>query len=157
MIKLNCPTCKKEFEKYPSYVNRNNKRKCLIYCSRECSDKNRINVWKIYGKDTVNFKDGRTDYRKYALKEKGYICELCGYNGSEFPSLIWVHHKDFNKRSTNRNNDISNLQVLCVRCHLELHLAHEGRYLGGFKHAVSFRGTEKISMEVSPGSCPEMG
>lgn len=119
-VKLVCPTCKKEFEKYPSFVDRNGVRKNLTYCSRKCSDKNRKNVWKIFGKDTVNFKDGRSSYRQIALREKGYTCEKCGYDGTKFPNLIWVHHKDFSKKG-NYNNNSENLEVLCIRCHLEKH------------------------------------
>jgi len=122
-IKLVCPTCKKEFTKYPSFVQQNKKRNNLIYCSRYCADKNRKNVWKFFGKNTSNYKDGNSSYRENAIKIKGCICEKCGYNGEKYPGLIWVHHKDFAKRTKDRNNNIENLEVLCIRCHLEKHYA----------------------------------
>ena len=123
-IKLICPTCNKEFWEYPSIVKHNKIRKCLIYCSRKCSDKNRKKIWKKFGEQSSNYKNGESAYRNNALRIKGFICEKCGYDGNLYKSLIWIHHKDFSKRTTtlNRNNTIENLEVLCIRCHLENHL-----------------------------------
>lgn len=108
--------------KYPSYLENNNKRGNLTYCSRECSDKNRKNVWKIFGDKTVNYKNGNSNYRAMAIREKGLICEICKYDGNKYPGLIWVHHKDLSKRGK-YNNNLNNLEVLCIRCHLEKHYA----------------------------------
>lgn len=44
-------------------------------------------------------------------------CENCGHDGSEH--RLSVHHKDRNKR----NQDLTNLIVLCWKCHTEEHVA----------------------------------
>lgn len=119
---LLCPTCGISFKRYPSFVRQNKIRGNLNYCSRKCSDKNRKNVWKVFGEGTSNYKDGNSSYRERAIRIKGLICEECGYNGKDNPGLIWVHHSDFSKRGT-YNSSIENLKVLCIRCHLEKHYA----------------------------------
>jgi 5-methylcytosine-specific restriction endonuclease McrA len=60
---------------------------------------------------------------------KGLACEKCGYDGKEYPSLIWVHHRDFKGKTG--SNEIDNLEVLCIRCHLEKHLAIGAKWGGG--------------------------
>ena len=50
-------------------------------------------------------------YRKKAYSAYGKLCNRC--NSDKF---ICVHHKDENRK----NNDITNLEVLCKRCH-QLH------------------------------------
>jgi len=124
-VKLKCPVCGNDFLRNPSWIKRNQAKGCLIYCSRECSDKNRKKVWKKYGKETSNYKNGQSSYRENALRIRGLICEGCGYDGKKYPGLIWVHHKDFAKRGEGlgRDNSMGNLEVLCVRCHLEKHYA----------------------------------
>lgn len=51
-------------------------------------------------------------YRALALKRKPRVCEYCGVAPSELRRLN-VHHKDRNRA----NNNIENLEVLCVECH----------------------------------------
>lgn len=52
--------------------------------------------------------------REKILKERGYMCEQCGFD--ERPALS-IHHKD----GDTHNNDPSNLEVLCYNCH---HIRH---------------------------------
>jgi 5-methylcytosine-specific restriction endonuclease McrA len=54
--------------------------------------------------------------RMLLLQKADYKCEMCG-NGRHTGDSIEIHHKDFNEK----NNDISNFQVLCFRCHRGLH------------------------------------
>jgi hypothetical protein len=118
-VKIKCPTCGLEFETYKSKVDDD----YLHYCSRKCSDGNRKNVWKVFGNKTSNYKDGKSSYRELAIRHYGNKCIECGYDGNKFPKLIWVHHKDFVPRTKERNNGLENLEVLCVRCHMEKHLS----------------------------------
>lgn len=120
-VSVICPTCGKTFEKFPSYVRKNDSKGCLVYCSRECSDANRQNVWKLFGEKTSNFKNGLSSYRQLAIRRDGTTCKICGYDGEAYPSLIWVHHIDFD----HSNNDPLNLEVLCIRCHLEKHIERD--------------------------------
>lgn len=70
------------------------------------------------GEKNHNFKGGlsRSTIRKLTAKvlsDAGrdlYLCERCGYRGVQ---PLDRHHKDRDRS----NNDISNLEVLCVRCH----------------------------------------
>ena len=49
--------------------------------------------------------------RKIKLKNCNYKCEICNQEGK------YAHHKDFSKD----NHEISNLMVICYKCHLQLH------------------------------------
>lgn len=46
------------------------------------------------------------------------FCNRCGYD--EHPRILGVHHIDRNKK----NNDLSNLEVLCPNCHSLEHSRH---------------------------------
>lgn len=122
-VKLPCPTCGESFYVNPSVVRHALKRGSLIYCSRMCSDQNKKNVWPAFGKDTSQWKDGRSSYRERAIRKAGYICQKCNYDGTRYPGLIWVHHKNFKPRAEQDDHSLDNLIVLCVRCHLEEHYA----------------------------------
>lgn len=55
------------------------------------------------------------DYRE----EKDYTCEICGKSYFYIPEFVHCHHRDGAKT----NNNKSNLQCLCIRCHAEIHTA----------------------------------
>lgn len=57
--------------------------------------------------------------RKYLIKLSGYKCSICGCSQSDWE----IHHKDNQgfSQTSHPNNDISNLQVLCIGCHRQLH------------------------------------
>jgi hypothetical protein len=70
------------------------------------------------GNNHHNWKDGSGSYRERAKKEYGEYCSnpTCPIKGAAISiprELLDVDHID-NNRS---NNDIQNLQVLCVWCH----------------------------------------
>lgn len=82
-------------------------------CSRSCANKNRSGIHYKIGSPKDKVKDERTiKLRLMASREK--ICERCGYNKKE---ILNVHHKDRNKK----NNDQTNLELLCPNCHAEEH------------------------------------
>jgi 5-methylcytosine-specific restriction endonuclease McrA len=57
--------------------------------------------------------------RKNMVKRDMLIaCVRCGYNTA--PHILGVHHKDRNRR----NNELSNLEVLCPNCHSLEHGKH---------------------------------
>jgi len=62
-------------------------------------------------------------------KEVGNKCQSCGQPDKSFPpyvSSLDVHHIDMKKD----NHDLSNLQVLCRKCHASLHAkANKGMIL----------------------------
>ncbi len=97
--KFICKFCRKEFLDSPS--------KKRIYCSRACINKDYKTKWK------KDFKD-----IKKIMKIRNMIkhCDRCGF--SEYPEILSIHHKDNNPK----NNDITNLEILCPNCHSIRHL-----------------------------------
>ena len=87
------------------------------FCSRQCSDAGRVKT--VHRGEAHPQWKGGTDYRRRALQAHGAYCHSCGYDKE--PTLLWVHHKDFSRS----NHDLENLVVLCIRCHLELHLERD--------------------------------
>jgi hypothetical protein len=79
------------------------------YCSRKCTQKAHHSVWN----------PAFTTVRK-ALAARGAIlkCEGCSYDTE--PSILGIHHKDGNRK----NNELSNLAVLCPNCHSLQHRKH---------------------------------
>lgn len=100
-ITRQCKQCGKDFNVSPS-----EKRK---FCSTECSLEYKRTIWN----------SSYTSVRK-AMFVRGKItkCEICGY--CEHPEILGVHHKDKNRK----NNDLSNLIVVCPNCHSLLHRHH---------------------------------
>lgn len=118
--KIFCTVCNREF--LPS-----NPRNHL--CSDECrsawdklhgrnrSYHNGVYLKKGYnqsGENNNNWKGG-TKYRHLVDIKK---CELCGSERN-----LVVHHKDHD----HRNNEPSNLQVLCKRCHQKHHCIRDSK------------------------------
>lgn len=52
--------------------------------------------------------------RKLLLDKRGHKCENCGISlWQDYPITLELHHKDGNSK----NNDDSNVQLLCPNCH----------------------------------------
>lgn len=84
----------------------------LRFCSRECKETSQRLGGEFNKALLPHTKDGSTGtYREYALRTYGAKCSQCGY--CETKKMLDVDHIDSNRK----NNDISNLQVLCVWCH----------------------------------------
>lgn len=96
-----CEHCSTEFRAPPSHKRR--------YCSRACINKAKKEAW------SPTFTTARREMIKRGLVLK---CERCGYD--EEPKILGVHHKDRNRK----NNEISNLEVLCPTCHSLEHVRH---------------------------------
>ena len=96
-----CAHCHKKFLDAPSP-----KRK---YCSKTCVNKST--------KET--FKPKFTTVRKMMLRRDMITkCERCGFDA--IPEILGVHHKDRDRK----NNELSNLEVLCPNCHSIEHMKH---------------------------------
>jgi len=125
-VTLVCDSCGKEFKRYPCWIEKNISRGITRkYCSRACQAIGRSKEWakKISGENSPHWKGGSGSYRKRAIEKYGLVCEKCGYDGTKFPGLMWIHHKNFKTRKEQDNHSLDNLQVLCIRCHLEEHYA----------------------------------
>ncbi len=68
---------------------------------------------KLFGKDNHKFTSGKWHYRNLAFRNLEHKCDKCGKTDCKFE----VHHRDENRE----NNELQNLQILCLSCHRRLH------------------------------------
>ena len=107
-----CAECKKDFHIFPAILH------LRKYCSNKCKYKSFSR--RMSGKNHPLYKDGRKYYRKLALNKFPFKCSVCGSI-----KKLHVHHKDKNRL----NNNINNLQVVCVKCHKSIiHPRKNGRF-----------------------------
>lgn len=79
-------------------------------------DPKRKSALEIVASSSFNNSVKRKRLIEDGLKEAK--CECCGLSewmGKPIP--LELHHKDFN----HHNNDLSNLQILCANCHMQVH------------------------------------
>jgi predicted nucleic acid-binding Zn ribbon protein len=125
--------CKKCNGPIPAHKYKNAK-----FCSDRCraafnSHKSRVKHGLIkvpnvgsggnqWGKNNHQYKTGIGTYSKKAFDHYGRICNRC----SSEKNLL-VHHIDHNRS----NNDLSNLEVLCKKCHQDHHCIRdvEGKFI----------------------------
>ena len=69
-------------------------------------------------------------------ESKDYTCEKCGLKVSNRFDRMYIHchHKDGDKL----NNDFSNLQCLCIKCHSQVNERHKENFS---------KGTNKLELE----------
>jgi 5-methylcytosine-specific restriction endonuclease McrA len=107
-VTLTCAQCGTSFDRPPSDTGRSKSN--LSFCSRACKTAaQRIGgLAEIqpshYGSVTVN-------YRVAAFRAYGARCVQCSYSSNA--RMLDVDHIDNDRR----NNELNNLQVLCVWCH----------------------------------------
>ncbi len=104
-----CSFCSTEFI---STKSRKNKSKTNHhFCSNTCKYKAASSLGNTYSTGPLPKEIGLSTYRNRALIMLKNECVRCGYH--EHVELLDVDHIDSNRQ----NNDISNLQILCVMCH----------------------------------------
>lgn len=104
-----CSFCSKNFI---STKSRKNKTKTNhLFCSNDCKYKAASSLTSTYSTGPAPKEIGLSTYRNRALIMLKNECVRCGYH--EHVELLDVDHIDSNRQ----NNDISNLQILCVMCH----------------------------------------
>lgn len=96
-----CKHCGKSFRSPPSHKR--------VYCSKACVGKSSKAIWNP---------DFTTVRKKMAQRDMIKSCERCGYDSE--PRILGVHHKDRDRK----NNEMSNLEVLCPNCHSLEHIKH---------------------------------
>lgn len=106
-----CATCGKEIWKTKSEIKRSKSGR--VYCSRHCATISNNTLYKS-GENHPSYKG--TDYRQKALQHYDLKCICCGYD--EDTRILEVHHIDEN----HKNNDLSNLCILCPNCHRKITL-----------------------------------
>ena len=107
-ISIKCALCYKAFERKPSAI-KNAKASGLQFCTRKCKD----DAQRIGGMREIQppHYNSALAYRARAFREFAHKCASCGY--SKTIKMMDVDHIDGNRE----NNNISNLQILCVWCH----------------------------------------
>jgi hypothetical protein len=84
----------------------------INFCSKKCRYEAQRVTSGVATYKVKHYKDGSSYYRNMYKREHGKLeCVVCGYKKEE--CMIDVDHKDGNRK----NNNIDNLQGLCVWCH----------------------------------------
>ena len=112
-IILNCYNCGIEIRRKKSDLKKS--KHGFYFCSRSCKEESQSLHGDCLAIRPSHYKDGSTVYRKWVMDiiEKG--CTICDEKNKY---QIAVHHVDMDRS----NNDMSNLEVVCHRCHCVRHL-----------------------------------
>lgn len=121
-----CEFCGEAFQVYPSVLRKENGGR---YCSRSCARRGGAKrvAQKLSGPNNTRWKGGAATYRRRALRHYGARCSQCGYD--KYEALVQVHHKNFKSIRDQDDHSLENLEVLCVRCHMERHIERGGSAL----------------------------
>lgn len=98
-----CVVCQK-----PILASKNKKT-----CSRSCANKHRAGLTYISEERRDKVISSQA-LKARLMKARGKACERCGYNKHE---ILNIHHKNRDRK----NNDLSNLELICPNCHMEEH------------------------------------
>ena len=82
-------------------------------CSRSCANKNRAGI-KYAGRRSKDKVKHQQALKLRLLRLRGQACERCGYDILE---ILQIHHKNRNRK----NNNLSNLELICPNCHAKEH------------------------------------
>ena len=105
-----CALCKTDF--YLSKSKKKRSKSGLYFCCRAHKDEAQC-IGGIKEIMPPHYGNTLQDYRvvAFVINKKTKQCERCGYNAHE--ACIVVHHKDRDRK----NNNITNLEILCANCH----------------------------------------
>lgn len=111
---VGCGTCNKPINRAPSSIK--NSKSGLVFCGHSCSQSQANKLRK--GKQHYSWAKENKSYRHKAIVEYGLKCSNpdCPLEAAsiKIPEILYdVDHIDSNRK----NNQLSNLQVLCVYCH----------------------------------------
>lgn len=114
LTRKNCSNCNKVIERPPHGFK--NSKSSKYYCSRSCAVSTNNKETKK-GSRHPNWKNGiGYNYRKKVIESVGLEkCKRCDWD--KRPEILQIHHKDRDRR----NNELSNLEILCPNCHTEDH------------------------------------
>ncbi|MDG6897633.1 hypothetical protein A6A19_06470 [Actinobacillus delphinicola] len=89
-------------------------------------DKSNISYDKKVEVDIFGYVKNWERFSRNFRKEKEFKCDVCGLQPTNRrEQRYWhVHHKDGNKL----NNDLENLQCLCIRCHSQVDETHKQNF-----------------------------
>ena len=133
---FNCYNCGKEVTRDNSKFR--NSKHGFYFCSRECKEKSQSIKGNCPEIRPSHYGDGDfINYRKL-VGDRIEKCEICG---EDFPPKIVVHYIDGNRR----NNDESNLEVVCFNCHIIRHMKEiDGEWTFNYSFLTSREIVDKI-------------
>ena len=105
---VTCAYCNKQF--YKKLSSQKKSKSGLFFCSKNHKDKAVLVINEIR---PAHYDTSKFRYRKKALEHYPNYCNRC-----KFDKIFVVHHKDRNRK----NNDLKNLEILCLNCHALEHL-----------------------------------
>jgi len=116
---VECALCKSPF--YKTLARLKNSKSELYFCCREHKNQ----AQRIGGIKEImppHYGVSLKSYRDIAFRNLPHVCNRCGF--FEYP-ILQVHHIDRDRK----NNDLSNLEILCPNCHEVEHLLKgDGRH-----------------------------
>lgn len=113
-ILVECGLCNKQFSRQ---VSKTKSKSGINFCSRKCKDKAQSFSGGIVAiqPDHYGSNPDGVDYRSLAFQYFVLQCKECGWN--EIPEVLEVNHIDCDRK----NNNLSNLEILCPTCHAKFH------------------------------------
>jgi hypothetical protein len=108
-LECKCAWCNATFELSRSKASQGSK-SGLKFCSRSCKDTAQ-QIGGLAALQLPHYNNGVRNYRAKALRHYGSACCKCGYANDV--RMLDVDHID----SDRDNNEVDNLQVMCVWCH----------------------------------------
>jgi len=97
-------------------------------CSRTCANVHRAGI-KYTGARPRDKVKSQQAVKIRLLKERGIVCEKCGYDKYE---ILQVHHKN---RDVN-DNRMENLELICPNCHCEEHFLEKSWLKNTFEKKI---------------------
>jgi endogenous inhibitor of DNA gyrase (YacG/DUF329 family) len=114
-IKKRCPICNKEFINVPNYARQ------VTFCSYKCGaiyrGRNHSGKKSILWKGGTSFEpydfNFNNNFKNSIRQRDNQICLVCGIHREKLKKSLDIHHIDYNKLNTCKENCIS----LCRSCH----------------------------------------
>lgn len=82
------------------------------------------------------------EFKREAIKRADGRCQLCNS-----PDVLQVHHRVYVEDAPAAVTDVSDLTVLCGRCHLYFHRGQRNKQVGGENSKAPVRNTPKKRKE----------
>jgi len=147
--KLNCEICKKELFRNDSTIKKNKH----LFCSQKCLGKYRSK--NMIRENHPNWQGGKSFepydetfnnlFKRRIRKRDNQVCMLCGIHREKLNRVLSVHHINYNKLLSLKENCIS----LCCSCHMKTGF-NRNHWIKFFQSLLSERYGYNYSKELEP-------